>query len=228
MKKFLPTILIVLAIVVVVGFVVFAMTRSDAELNQTNEATKELSAADKEALRTGGTMGNTNATVVVTEFGDYQCPACGQWHPFIKDSLLPAYQDKILFVFKNLPLSIHKNAQPAAQAVEAAALQGKFWEMHNIMYEKQKEWENEADPKSKFEVYAREIGLDIDRWKSDFDSSKVKDLIKNDVALADKLKLPGTPAFLINGALVSPKNFDDLKQAIDKALANAQAPQPPQ
>ncbi|MBA3679046.1 thioredoxin domain-containing protein [Candidatus Saccharibacteria bacterium] len=220
MKKYLPTILIVLVIVIVAGFIVRALMTPDSQTKDTKS--QPITQADTDALRQGGSIGNPNSKVLVTEFGDYQCPACGAWHPYIKDTIIPQYQDKIFFVFKNFPLEMHKNAQASAQAVEAAALQGKFWEMHNIVYENQKEWVDEKDPNSKFEGYARQIGLNVDQWKKDRDTSKVKDLIKADVTLGEKLNLPGTPAFLINGTIVQVKSFEDLKNAIDQALAQNQ------
>jgi protein-disulfide isomerase len=133
--------------------------------------------------------------------------------------MLPKYQDKILFVFKNFPLPIHKNAKAGAYAVEAAGLQGKFWEMHNIVYENQSEWENESNPNGKFEEYANRVGLNIDQWKKDIESSKIKDLVEKDTKLGEKLNLPGTPSFLVNGVLVQTKSEADLTQAIGQALA---------
>ncbi len=226
MKKYLPTILVVLAVLGVVAFIVWALMRPEQSADQA----KTLSAQETAELQQGHSLGNSDSKVVLTEFGDYQCPACGQWHPFIKDTVLPKYQDRIKFVFKNLPLvNIHKNALIAAQAAEAAALQGKFWEMHNKLYETQAQWENDSNDqaKGKFEGYARELGLDVGRWKNDFDSAQVRDIIKADSALADKLQLPGTPSFLINGQIVDTKNgFEDLTNALDKALG--QSPQPSQ
>lgn len=219
MKKYLPTILIVVAIVLIGGFIVKALISPDS--SQTGSTgTKELTQSEKDALKTGGTAGNPNSKVVVTEFGDYQCPACGQWHPFVKDEIIAKYQDRIWFVFKNFPLTKpHPNAQSSAQAVEAAALQGKFWEMHNLMYENQDQWTTQKDPSSKYEEFARQIGLNIDQWKKDKDSSKVKDLIKADVALGEKLDLPGTPSFLVNGVVIQTKSEADLVTAIEQALA---------
>lgn len=218
MKKYLPTILIVIAILLIGGFIVKALISPDS--SQTTTTSKELSQADKDALKTGGTIGNPNSKVVVTEFGDYQCPACGQWHPFIKGTVIPQYQDKILFVFKNFPLTKpHPNAQSSAQAVEAAGLQGKFWEMHNLMYENQDQWSTQKDPSSKYEEYARQISLNIDQWKKDKDSAKIKDLIAADVALGEKLNLPGTPSFLVNGVVIQTNSEADLTKAIDQALA---------
>ena len=217
MKKYIPTILISIAILFVVVFIARALMAPES--SQTNTSSSELSQQDKDALKTGATIGDPNSKVVVTEFGDYQCPACAAWHTFVKDTMLPKYQGQILFVFKNFPLPIHKNAKASAYAVEAAGLQGKFWEMHNIVYENQSEWENESNPNGKFEEYANRVGLNIDQWKKDKESSKIKDLVEKDTKLGEKLNLPGTPSFLVNGVLVQTKSEADLTQAIDQALA---------
>lgn len=221
MKKYLPTIIIVSVVVLLVGFVVWAMARPES--STTSSTTSQLSQSDLDALKTGGSVGNPNSSVVVTEFGDYQCPACGVWHPFIKNSFLPQFQDKILFVFKNYPLTKpHPNAQEASQAAEAARLQGKFWEMHNLLYETQDEWSSLRDPSNKFEEYAGRIGLNVSQWKKDKDSNTVKDIIKADVALGDKLNLPGTPSFVVNGKLIKTNSEEDLTNAINQALSQAQ------
>ena len=218
LKKYLPTILIVLVILIVVGFVVRALVSPDSQPAQTQTKGK----VDITALKNGGSVGDPNSKVVITEFGDYQCPSCGLWHPYIKDTIIPQYSNKALFVFKNYPLKMHKNAQAAAQAVESASLQGKFWEMHNMVYDHQADWSNSNDPNSVFEKYASQIGLNVDTWKKDRESDKVRNLIKNDVAIGDQLGLPGTPSFLINGVLQQPKSFEDFKNAIDQAISQSQ------
>ena len=223
MKKYIPTILIGLAIIFVIGFIIRALMAPEDTSTSNSQITQE----DQAALKTGATLGDPNSKVIVTEFGDYQCPACAQWHVFIKDTLLPKYQDKILFVFKNYPLPIHKNAKSAAYAVEAAGLQGKFWEMHNLVYENQTEWENESDPNGKFEEYANRSGINVDQWKKDRESSKVKDIVEKDTNLGEKLNLPGTPSFLVNGVLIDTSSEEDLIQAIEKAIAQPQSQSQP-
>ncbi len=220
LKKYLPTILIVLVILIVVGFVVRALVSPDSQPAQTQTQTKGK--VDITALKNGGSVGDPNSKVVITEFGDYQCPYCRVWHQYIKDTIIPQYSNKVLFVFKNYPLKMHKNAQAAAQAVESASLQGKFWEMHNMVYDHQADWSNSNDPNSVFEKYASQIGLNVDTWKKDRESDKVRNLIKNDVAIGDQLGLPGTPSFLINGVLQQPKSFEDFKNAIDQAISQSQ------
>ena len=128
-KKYLPTILIVLGILIISGFIVRALMAPDS---QTETKSKQpISQADTDALRQGASLGNPQSKVVVTEFGDYQCPSCATWSTYIKDSVIAKYGDKILFVFKNFPLPIHKNAPAAAQAVEAAGLQGILYTKNN-------------------------------------------------------------------------------------------------
>lgn len=215
-KKHLPTILIVLGIIVVVGFVVWALAKPDNSSSQTAQTTDQ----QKQQMQQGHSTGNTNAKVVVVEFGDYQCPICGQWYPYLKNTLMPQYGDKINFVFKNFPLTqVHKNAQIAAQAAEAAGLQNKFWEMHDALYDHQQDWSEQSDPTGLFIQYAQSIGLNVDQFKSDLNSQKVKDIVNTDAKLATDMKLQGTPTFFVNGQPVTiTTGFDDLKHAVDQAL----------
>lgn len=224
MKKNFSTIVVVGLIVLVVGFVIYAMTRPE-ESSDNKKATnteRPKVEADPAKLSSGRSFGPTDAKVVLSEFGDYQCPACAQYHRMLKDQVFPKYEGRIKFVFLNYPLPIHKNAQFAAQAAESVGLQGddKFWNMHNILYERQGEWENIKDPKPKFEGYAREIGVDIDRYKKDFDTQQVIDAINNQAALGDAFDIPGTPTFFVNGVVVESKGgADTIMKALDEALA---------
>lgn len=220
MKKNLPKIIIITLIVAVIGFVVYALSRPESSINTTNTNRPKVE-ADVTKLSQGNFQGPEDAKVTLSEFGDYQCPACAQYHKVLKENILPKYDGKIKFVFLNYPLpQIHDNAQSAAQAAEASALQGKFWQMHDILYERQKEWEKLKDPKGKFESYAREIGINVDQYKQDYASQKVIDIINNQAALGDAFKLEGTPSFFVNGVQVDTKSgSSSIEQAIDKALA---------
>jgi protein-disulfide isomerase len=209
LKKNLPKIIIIAAIVAVIGFVVYALSRPETSVNTVNSNRPKVE-ADVAKLSQGNFQGPEDAKVTLSEFGDYQCPACAQYHKVLKENILPKYDGKIKFVFLNYPLpQIHDNAQSAAQAAEASALQGKFWQMHDILYERQKEWEKLKDPKGKFESYAKEIGINV-----------VIDIINNQAALGDAFKLEGTPSFFVNGVQVDTKSgSSSIEQAIDKALA---------
>ena len=221
MKKNLPTIIIIGLIVLVIGFVIYAMTRPEDTGKATNTERPKVE-ADSAKLSDGHSLGPADAKVTLSEFGDYQCPACAKYHPVVKDQILPKYEGKLKFVFLNYPLPIHKNAQAAAQAAEAVGLQGsdKFWKMHDILYERQADWEKEKDPKSKFESYAKESGANLDQYKKDLDSQQVIDIINQQAALGDAFKIPGTPTFFVNGVMIDTENgVDAITQAIDKALA---------
>lgn len=221
MKKNLPIIIFISLIVLVIALVVYAISRPEDKPTVASNSQRPQVEADVAKLSSGNSLGPADAKVTLAEFGDYQCPACGQYHKLIKDDILPKYSDKLKFVFLNFPLTeIHANAQAAAQAAEAAALQGKFWEMHNILYERQDDWSKQKDPRPKFESYAREIGIDVDLFKKDSESQKVIDLINQQAGLGEAFKLKGTPSFFVNGtAVILKAGSNDILQAIDKALA---------
>lgn len=153
-----------------------------------------------EQLTAGGqTLGESTASAQIVEFGDYQCPACGQAHPVVK-KFLKDYGDKTYFVYRHFPLTqVHPNANDAARAAEAAGKQGKFWEMHDILYERQSEWSGLSDARGKFEEYAGELGLDIEKFKTD--REEAIGTINVDVELGKKAGVQSTPTFIINGQM---------------------------
>lgn len=163
--------------------------------------------------------GGDNPQVTLFEYGDYQCPACAFFAPEV-DRLIEEYGGKVRLVYRHFPLiSIHKNAIPAARAAEAASLQGKFWEMHALLYEKQTDWENEGNPKDKFVSYAEGLSLDREKFITDYESSVTSDKVNADLTTANALGLTSTPTFFINGEkLKNPRNYDDFKKVIDEYL----------
>lgn len=218
MKKNLTPILVSLGVLAVIVFVVFAIMNPKNDSASTN--TTALTAQQQAQLKQGDSKGDPQSRVVVTEFGDFQCPACGAFEEELQANVLPQYGSKINFVFKNFPLvNIHKNALSAAKAAQAAGAQGKFWEMHDTLYAKQDEWSELDDPQSKYESYAAAIGLDVSKFKSDMKSSAIASKIDKDSKLAEEIKIPGTPSFFVNGVLVTTNTVSDLTNAIDKALA---------
>lgn len=161
-----------------------------------------------------------SAKVTLVEFGDYECPACEQYHPIIK-KLLTDFAGKITFVFRNYPLSQHKNAQISAQAAEAAGLQNKYWQMHDKIFESSSEWVSSSDPKSIFIGYAEKLNLEVNQFKTDLDSSKVKEGIQRDMTDGNLTKLTATPTYYLNGVKLEtlPSNYDSLKSLIEAELA---------
>lgn len=165
--------------------------------------------------------GKVDAKVTLVEFADFQCPACAAAHPVVKQ-ILETYKDNadFNFVSRNFPLSsIHKYAMDSAGAAEAAGRQGKYWEMHNILYERQAEW---AAPQALeyFVQYATELGLDAEVLRQEVRDKKYADIINTDYADGTALSVNSTPTFFLNGQpLVGVPKYEDLKKSIDDQLA---------
>lgn len=172
--------------------------------------------------------GDERAIVTLEEFGDYQCPPCGMFHPEVK-KLEAKYGTRLRVIFRNLPLpTIHKYAEDAARAAEAAGLQGKFWEMHDLLYQQQNSWKNGPDARAIFATYARAIGLDVERFKRDMDSSEVTGRIAADMRRAESLGLTGTPSIFVNNREVTGDTLAEiLKNLQDSVEAAAAAGQKP-
>src|SRR3989344_49553 len=160
-------------------------------------------------------QGNANATVKIVEFADFQCPACGVAHPIVKN-IIEKNQDKVYFVYRHYPLSSHRNAKLAAQASEAAGVQEKFWQMYDMIFENQKEWSDVSNAREIFESYAQKLGLDVSKFKEDFD--KTKSVIEQDYADGNQVGVDSTPTFFINGqknaGVIQQSQFQDI---IDQA-----------
>ncbi|MCA6067916.1 thioredoxin domain-containing protein [Chryseobacterium sp. RG1] len=138
-------------------------------------------------------QGNENADLVIVEYGDYQCPYCGAAYPVLKE-LMKEFGSQVQFVFRNFPLSeMHPHAKPAAVAAEAANLQGKFWEMHDAIYENQ-EYLNEL---FLFEL-AEKIGLNIEQFKEDIQKTELEEKVDTDFESGVMSGVNGTPSFFIN------------------------------
>jgi len=178
------------------------------------------SKASSTGAATNHTLGKGTSGVTLLEFGDYQCPACAQYQPIVKQ-IVAKYGDTIKFQFSNFPLtSIHPNAFAAARAAEAAGKQNKFWEMHDALYETQSQWAPSTDATPVFDQFAKQLGLDAAKFKKDYASSEVNSSINADMAKGSELKVTGTPAFFINGKSVDVKpTVDSLSKVIDEAIA---------
>jgi len=158
--------------------------------------------------------GAKDAKVTIVEWADFQCPFCVRVNPTL-EQVAKEYGDKVNFSFTHLPLSMHSKARAAHQASEAAHRQGKFWEMHDRIFAKPRDLSPET-----YLRYANEMGLDIDQYNSDFESSSVRKVIDDDLAMASKLGVQGTPSFFINGRFVSgAQPYGAFARLIDEALA---------
>ncbi len=163
--------------------------------------------------------GNLESEIVLQEFADFQCPACRAASSVVGE-VVKEFEDDIRFEFRHFPLNIHNHAKTAAYAAEAAGKQGKFWEMEQLLYANQPTWAEMNSVKEEFATYAETLGLDVEQFKADMDSSDVKAAVQRDLNLARELNLSSTPSFLLNGQLVRPRSFEDLKVIIREGLAN--------
>lgn len=159
-----------------------------------------------------------SATVSLVEFGDYECPACGVYNPLVKQ-ILTDFAGKIRYAFRNYPLPQHKNAPISSYAVEAAGLQGKYWQMHDKVFETQDTWANSSDPTSIFVAFAKDLGLDVTKFTSDINSTEVKNKVQADTNDGNTIKLTETPTFYLNGEKISLNGtYEQLKNLIEQAL----------
>lgn len=164
--------------------------------------------------------GGKDAKATIIEYSDFQCPACGKVYPMMKKAV-QEFGGKIRFAYRHFPLvQIHQNAELAAAAAEAAGLQGKFWEMHDILFDKQSNWGTSKDAKKFFTQYAGELELDKEKFESDLASDAVKQKIQNSRSEAARINLGGTPSIFINDKIIdNPGSYDELKKLIDGALS---------
>lgn len=162
-----------------------------------------------------------NAKLTLVEFGDYQCPACGQAYPVVT-MLLDTYKEQVKFVFRNYPLPMHQNAKAAAEAAEAAGAQGKYFEMYDALYANQQEWGEQKDPLPYFKKYAKNIGLDVDAVIEAIKTNKYEDIIQKDIADGNSIGVAATPTFILNGEKITGGlPYDEFKAKIDAALKTA-------
>ena len=142
------------------------------------------------------TKGNPDAPVKIIEFADFECPACATVNPIVQQ-VVAENQDKVYYSYRNYPLPSHINSKIAAQAAEASGLQSKYWEMTDLLFKKQNDWITSTNPKDLFTSYGQELGLDIEKFKSDLETSIA--VVNQDYADGNKIGIQATPTFFING-----------------------------
>jgi protein-disulfide isomerase len=202
--------LVIVAVVIGALIGVFALTSGKENSSDSSNSTQA----------SNHVQGAGNKKVTLTEYGDFQCPACKQFYPIVKQ-IKQQYGDDITFQFKHFPLTqIHPNAFAAHRAAEAAAKQGKFFEMHDLLYENQDSWSASQDPGAIFEGFATQLSLNLDQFKTDVASEATADIINADAKEGQTLGANSTPTFAINGKKIeNPKTLDDFKKLIDEAIA---------
>jgi protein-disulfide isomerase len=179
------------------------------------------------------TEGNPNAKVSLIEYGDFECPACGEYFPVVQQ-LFQEHSSTVLFVFRNFPLyTVHPFAGISAQAAEAAGLEGgvaKYWAMNNLLYNKQTDWSTNAAltpsqvVSQYFDGYAQSIGLDVNAFNSDINASSVANKIQNDVTGGTNASIDHTPTFFINlKQIPNPTSLNDFEATLNAAVSSSAA-----
>lgn len=172
---------------------------------------------------TGGSsvhaVGPAGAPVTLVEFGDFECPPCGKLSEPL-NQLQHEFSTRVRLVFHNFPLPNHKHAREAAYAAEAAGLQGKFWQMHDMLYKDQEVWANSTDAEPLFNAYAAYIGLDAKKFKLDMLGEEVHERVAADQRQGTSLGVKNTPTIFINKQEIDPKKLNPtaLHEAIEAAL----------
>ena len=211
-RPVLPLVLIGAALVAVVAAAALYFNASRQGAGQV--------AAGERGAEPARALGPESAPVVLEEFGDYQCPPCAQVFPEV-ETIRREYGDRLRFVFRHYPLtSIHPHALLAAHAAEAAGQQNKFWEMHRALYENQQVWSRTPDPRPLFETYARQINLDVERFRRDVGGREGDSRVVADHSRARSLGVESTPTFFLNGRKLPPMSGfgRELRAQIEREL----------
>jgi protein-disulfide isomerase len=162
--------------------------------------------------------GSDSAPVVVEEFADFQCPTCALVYPRMNE-VNSKFGSKIKFIYRNYPLTnLHRNSYDAAVAAEAAGMQGKFWEMQNLLFSNQAQWSNTSEARRMFEGYADKIGLDVEKYKNDVLGFAAKGRVDEDMRRARALNLTGTPTILVNGRPVNSFEVAEISRVIQSEI----------
>lgn len=203
----------VVIIIVVLGMVQ-SVKKSDKK-DSSSDMSSSIAVNENDWVR-----GDINSKVVIVEYADFQCPACGLYHPLIKQ-VEEKFGDSIAVVFRHFPLTqIHQNALIAAQATEAAGMQGKFFEMHDMIFETQSVWSDDSRAQDIFVDYAKQLGLNEEQFLNDIKSKVVKDKIAQSYKVGTKLGVNGTPTFFMNGKKIdNPRSFEEFETLISIELA---------
>jgi len=223
MKRSLPLVIIAAVLVAAVAFTWVLLRPSRPDQSSTNTSSSEgPSGADPPHVR-----GNPNAKVTLEEFGDFECPVCATYSVEVK-KIEAEFGDRLRVIFREYPLypTPHKHALIAAQAAEAAGLQDRFWEMHDKLYENQKAWSEATDVMPMFIDYARQIGLDTDRFGRELNGEVVATRITQDGIRAHARAVNGTPSFFVNGKEAKDQSWspEGLRQMINAALSGNSTP----
>lgn len=174
-------------------------------------AAQQVAAGDPTLNRAPG------ASVTMTEYLDFECPACGQLHPVV-DQLVQRYGDRVQFVVRYFPLPMHPNGMPAALAAEAANQQGRFPDMYAKLFQNQQAWAGKPGAEQTFRDYAQQLGLDMAAYDAAVAAPRTTEKVRTDMRAGADAGVSGTPTFFVNGEKLQPESVQDITDALDQAL----------
>ncbi len=202
-----------LVVVVAVGATVFWISRKPNA--QAVSAATPTSPAPALAPNSTPKPGET----LLVEYSDFQCPSCALMYPWV-EAIHNEFAGRIQFVFREFPLkTIHADSERAAWAAEAAGQQGKFWQMADLLFKNQAQWSSLPNPMPAFELYAKQLGLDMARFHADFDGFIVHSKVDEDVRLGYQDRVQHTPTVLLNGVEIHPKSYAEFRELVNQAIA---------
>jgi len=212
----------VLVLVAVVLGLVFLTAQPDPTSDELPVATANAEPFPAELDQYGVSVGPDDAPVVVREFADYQCPACGRFSE-ASQRLKQEYVDagKVRFVFFDLPLRQHQNAVPAAMAARCAGDQNGYWDMHDQLFEAQSEWNTSGDPVETFSRYAGDLGLDERRFRRCMTTDLHKEDVEQSRRIAMQLRVSSTPTVLVDNVRLTRPGWGQLSAVVERELADA-------
>lgn len=208
-----------LTLILVAAFAVYAITHETNVVTNTTVSTVRLDDHTRGVIRpTDASSEQASTSLVFIEYSDFECPACEAAQPALR-ALYAEFASSTTFVYRHLPLAQHKNAKLAAYASEAAALQGKFWEMHDLLFSTQGEWSGIPDEQAKdyFVKLAEQLNIETVRFAADMGSDAVAARVKRDSDEAVRIGVRGTPSFFVNGEKLTVRSFDDLRARLISA-----------
>lgn len=204
-------IILLAAIVLIFGAVFFLGKNSGSPKNTLNSAQLQIDYSK------GQKIGTDSARITLVEFSDFQCPACAAAEPFVKKVRLA---DSVQLIYRHFPLPQHTYAKKTAYLSEVASEEGKFWEMHDRIFETQSQWSvmSESDATSFFLSLAKELGLNEDKVKEALDGNKFKSKVDEDQVEGQRLGVNSTPTFFLNGRKLNLQSFADLSTIVLEEL----------
>jgi protein-disulfide isomerase len=216
MRRYVPFIIVICVAFLAVGGGAF-LYRAKQAANATPKISKTEMDSSGESIHA---LGPADAAVTLEEFGDFQCPPCGKLSEPI-NQLQKQYNLRV--IYRQFPLAIHAHAKDAAFAAEAAGRQGRFWQMHDLLYREQAVWSKSTDARALFNAYAGMLQLDLGRFKQDMDSNEVEQRVELDQRRGAVIGVKNTPTVFVNNEAIpgTQTNPDALPAVIEAALKKA-------